>query len=99
MNMFVKLHTQDDERLVAACDEGIIGQTFRGDGIKLTVHEAFYKGESLSEEAFIERLRIATIINLTGNEVVGIAIREGFISTESVIEIGGVKHAQAVLLL
>ncbi|MDO5861842.1 MAG: DUF424 family protein [Thermoplasmata archaeon] len=96
--MYVRIHTHGDERIVAACDEGIIGMTFRGGDAKITVHEEFYRGESLSEEAFVERLRIATIINLVGEETVGIAIREGFISPESVMEIGGVKHAQAVLL-
>lgn len=96
--MFVRIHTHGEERIVAACDEDIVGMTFAGGGAKITVHEDFYVGEPLGEEAFIERLRIATIINLTGNEVVDIAVREGFVSPEAVMEIGGVKHAQAVLL-
>ncbi len=95
----MRLHTHGSDRLVAACDEDIIRETFRGNGAKITVHEEFYKGESLDEEAFIERMRIATILNLTGNGVVEIAIREGFVSADSVMEIGGVKHAQAVVLL
>lgn len=98
MNMFVRLHTHDGERLVAACDEDIIGMTFREGDARLTVHEGFYRGESLDEEAFVERLRIATVVNLTGDGVVGIAIREGLVSPDAVIEIGGVKHAQAVRL-
>ncbi len=74
------------------------GRTF-SDGVRrITVHEDFYVGESLDEEAFVERLKIATIINLTGNEVVAIAIREGFVSPDAVLEIAGVRHAQAVLL-
>lgn len=96
--MFVRIHTHGDERIVAACDEDIIGMTFRGDGTRITVHEAFYRGESMDEEAFVERLRMATIINLVGDGVIGIAIREGLVSPESVMEIGGVRHAQAVLL-
>lgn len=96
--MYVRIHTHGDERIVAACDEDIVGMTFEGNGAKLTVHREFYVGEPLSEEAFIERLKIATIINLTGNGVVGIALREGFVSPDSVMEIGGVRHAQAVTL-
>lgn len=96
--MFVRVHTHGSERIVAACDEGVIGMTFSGGGAKITVHEEFYRGESLDEEAFVERLRMATIINLVGEEVVSIAIREGFVSEDSVLDIGGVKHAQAVLL-
>ncbi len=97
MSMYVRLHTHDSERIVAACDEDIIGQTFRGNGAKITVDERFYKGESLTEDVFIERMRMATILNLTGNEVVAIAIREGFVSEDAVLDIGGVKHAQAVV--
>lgn len=96
--MFVRIHTHGDERIVAACDEDIIGMTFRGDGTRITVHEAFYRGESMDEEAFVERLRMATIINLVGDGVIDIAIREGLVSPDSVLEIGGVRHAQAVLL-
>lgn len=98
MTMYVRIHTHGDERIIAACDEDVIGKTFCEGDACITVHEAFYKGESLPEEAYVERLKIATIINLTGNEVVAIAIREGFVSPESVLEIGGVRHAQAVLM-
>lgn len=98
MNMYVRLHTHGDERIVAACDEDIFGKTFREGQAKITVHEDFYMGESLEEEAFIQRLGIATIINLVGNEVVDLAIREGFVSPDAVMVIGGVKHAQAVLM-
>ncbi len=98
MNMYVRIHTRGDERIVAACDEDIIGMTFSEGKAKITVHEDFYRGESLSEEAFVQRLGIATIINLVGNGVVDIAIREGYVSPGSVLVIGGVKHAQAVLM-
>lgn len=98
MTMYIKIHTHGSERIVAACDEDILGKTFRGDGTKITVHEEFYMGEQADEETLIQRLGLATIINLVGNETVAIAVREGFVSEGSVLDIGGVKHAQAVLL-
>lgn len=94
--MYVKIHIEGDETIVAACDEDVIGKTFRDGVRRITVHEEFYRGDSVPEEAFVERLAFATIINLTGNGVVDIAIREGYVSPEAVLEIGGVKHAQAV---
>lgn len=96
--MYVRIHTRGEERLVAACDEDIVGMTFREGEARLTVHEAFYVGESLDEEAFVERLRMATVINLTGDGVVDVAVREGLVSPDAVMVIGGVKHAQAVRL-
>ena len=42
MNMYVRIHTRGDERIVAACDEDIIGMTFSEGKAKITVHEDFY---------------------------------------------------------
>lgn len=96
--MFVRIHTNGNERILAACDEDIIGMTFSGNGAKFTVSESFYKGESVSEEAFIERMKSVTIMNLAGERAIALAIQEGKVSPESVMDIGGVKHAQVVLL-
>lgn len=96
--MFVRIHTHGNERILAACDEDILGMTFEGDGARIRVSEAFYKGESIPPEAFIERMKSVTIMNLVGEEVVSLAIAEGKVSPECVMEIGGVKHAQVVLL-
>lgn len=96
--MYVRIHTHGDERILAACDEDILGMTFRGDGARITVTEAFYKGESVTPEAFVERMKSVSIMNLVGDEVVSIAISEGHVSAENVMVIGGVKHAQVVIM-
>ncbi len=96
--MFVRMHKHGNETILAACDEDIIGMTFEGDGVRIRVSETFYRGESVSAEAFIERMKSVTIMNLVGEEVVSIAIAEGKVSPDNVMEIGGVKHAQVVLL-
>ena len=96
--MFVRIHTHGNERILAACDEDIIGMTFEGGGARIRVSESFYKGESIPPEAFVERMKSVTIMNLVGEEVVSLAIAEGKVSPECVMEIDGVKHAQVVLL-
>ena len=96
--MFVRIHTHGNERILAACDEDIIGMTFEGGGARIKVSESFYRGESIPAEAFIERMKSVTIMNLVGEEVIAIAIAEGKVSPDNVMEIGGVKHAQVVLL-
>jgi len=93
-----KIHTHEKDRILAACDEEILGMTFRGDGVKIKVSEIFYGGESVPEEVFIERTKSVTIMNLVGNRVVDRAIKEGLVSEESVIIIGEVKHAQTVIM-
>lgn len=94
----VKVHPHEKERMVAACDSDLLGTTIDGGKVRLEVSEAFYGGEELDEEGLVQRLGMATIINLIGNDVVDVAIREGFVLPELVMEIGGVKHAQAVLM-
>ena len=88
--MFVRIHTHGNER--------ILGMTFEGGGAKIRVSESFYRGESISPEAFVERMKSVTIMNLVGEEVIALAIAEGKVSPDNVMEIGGVKHAQVVLL-
>ena len=39
-----------------------------------------------------------SIMNLVGNRVVERAIAEGIVDSDNVIEIGGVKHAQVVIM-
>ena len=95
--MYVRIHTHGNERILAACYEDVLGMTFEGDGARITVSEGFYRGESISEEAFVERMKSVTIMNLVGERAVALAISEGKVSPDSVIEIGGVKHAQVVL--
>lgn len=96
--IFCRIHTHEKERILAACDEEIIGMTFRGNDIKITVSETFYRGECISEDIFVERTKSVTIMNLVGNRVVERAIKEGLVSEDNVIEIGEVKHAQVVMM-
>ena len=96
--MFVKIHRDEREIILAACDEELVGRTFRSEGARLDVSEIFYKGESVGREVLVERMKSATIMNLVGEEVVAIAIEQGYATESSVIEIDGIRHLQVVLM-
>jgi len=96
--MYVKIHIHERDTILAACDEELVGQTFRGDGMKLDVSEVFYKGESVSRDVLAHRMKGVSIMNLVGDETVAVAIEEGYATEDSVIEIGGVRHVQVVLM-
>ena len=81
---------------MAACDEELLGRTFAGDGMRLKVSETFYKGELVTEDTFRERMKSVTMMNLAGERTVTIAQAAGHAS--EVLVIGGVKHAQAVIM-
>jgi len=95
----IKLYRQGRELVVAACDADIIGQTFRSNDLKIHVSEGFYKGDSGDEDMLVNRLAMATIVNLVGRKTVDIAIRHGFVDPDCVLMIGGVPHAQMARMI
>ncbi|MBQ5397673.1 MAG: DUF424 family protein, partial [Candidatus Methanomethylophilus sp.] len=61
-----------------------------------TVAEPFYKGVLAEEEFILDNIGQFTILNIVGNRIVELALREGLISGARILTIGEVKHAQAV---
>ena len=96
--IYVKIHRATDDIILAACDEEVLGKTFAGGEARITVSERFYNGELVPEEAFIQRMESASIMNLVGERVIALAVERGHVSEDCIIEIGGVKHAQVVKL-
>ncbi|MDR0334558.1 MAG: DUF424 family protein [Methanomassiliicoccaceae archaeon] len=96
--IYVKIHVRGSERLLAACDEDLLGKIFADGEMRLKVSETFYGGELVSEDTFRERTRSVTVMNLVGERAVTIAQTMGHISEDATIVIGGVKHAQAVIM-
>ena len=94
--IYVRIHKAPNDIILAACDEEVLGKTFTGDDMKITVSETFYNGELVSEEVFVEHMKGASIMNLVGERTIALAIENGHVLEENVIDIGGVKHAQVV---
>lgn len=84
----------DQGLLVTVCDSGIIGETFEDGEVSLTVTEDFYGGDSVDSGTVIESLERASVANLVGTETVALAIEEGFVKEDRVLEIDGTRHAQ-----
>jgi len=82
------------EKVVAICDEDIVGKRFEEGDKCIEVSERFYKDEKVSEEDVEIVLKQEGNINLVGNKVINLAIKLGVINSNDVIEIQGVKHAQ-----
>jgi len=92
--IYVKIYRTQGEVLLAACDEELLGKTFREGELKLEVKERFYKGELMEEDALEHLLEEATIANLTGERCVSKAIELGYVDENRVLYIEGVPHAQ-----
>lgn len=96
--MYVSVYRKEDEVLVAACDREILGKKFTEGDLHLNVSADFYEGSLESLEKLGTLLSQASIANLTGNRVVEHAIGLGFIEEEHVLQVGGIKHAQFILI-
>lgn len=94
-----KIHTSGNDVLVAACDKEILGKTFFEGDIQLEVKESFYSRGVAPMDELSSVLSGATIANLVGNRVVESAVSAGLIDAGGVLVVGGVKHAQFVVML
>jgi hypothetical protein len=96
--VYLKTYTTEKGSMVACCDEGLIGKTFREGRLRLSLETGFY-GNSLTPLAeAIVVLETADILNLVGPEIVAAAVERGLVHPQAVIRIGGVPHAQVMKL-
>lgn len=85
-----------DEVVLAACDPHVLGKRFEEGEFHIEVRKEFYLEKYVNESSFRKALRIATVINLVGENVINIAINEGIVEKDNIIWIEGIPHAQAV---
>lgn len=93
--MFYKTHESRAGIILAVCDEDICGKTL---GKSFFVNPRFYKDKKGNKKKIIKLLRASYSANLIGKEAVECGIEAGAVDKENVIEIGGVPHAQVLLM-
>ncbi|MFB6070656.1 MAG: DUF424 domain-containing protein [Halanaeroarchaeum sp.] len=92
--MIVTERRTDQGLLVTVCDSDVLGETFEEGDVSLTVTEDFYGGEPRDEEDVVESLGRASVANLVGREVVELALDEGYVEEDNVLDIDSTLHAQ-----
>jgi hypothetical protein len=95
--IYLNVRRSGGEVLVAACDKEVLGLSFSSGKLCIEVSRSFYCGQLVDIRELRAALNEASIANLTGNNVVSAAVAEGFIDRKTVLDIGGVKHAQFVV--
>lgn len=91
---YTKIHRKGESAVLAVCDSDSHNKTFEEGGIRLFVDPSFYGRKETGEEELIKLLKDIGIINLAGKGCVDLAISEGHVDAESVLDIGGCLHAQ-----
>ena len=94
----LRVHERNGDVVVAACDYDILGEEYCEGKLVLSVPRSFYGDESVSMDTLNDFLPKATIANLSGNRVVEHAMELGYIERDSILEVGGIKHAQLILI-
>lgn len=94
--MYVKIHKDGGFKVLAICDEDLIGKTLDDGKICIEVSERFYKGHKESDKEVIKLMKIAENINMIGKKCVKLALDNGIIDKESLIIVKGVPHAQVI---
>lgn len=96
--MILSERRTDRGLLVTACDPDVLGETFEDGSVSIEVTEDFYGGEPVESDTVVDALSRATIANLVGTDVVELAIEEGFVDEERVLEVETTLHAQYLRL-
>jgi hypothetical protein len=73
-----------------------LGKNLEENDINFYVSDGFYH-EDVCDEVYIKKLiKIATIINAVGENIINLLINEKVIETDKIIRIDGVPHAQVI---
>ena len=89
--IYFKEHSTPKGMVLAACDSELLNKVLEEKQLSISVNDSFYGSKKIQEEEFASLLNKHDNINLVGNKVVEIAIKEGKVKNYSVIQ--GVKIA------
>jgi len=85
-------------RLVSVCDADVLGESFENGEVSLTVDPAFYDGPAAEPQTVVDSLAGCDVANLVGTRAVGLAVEQGLVEADNVLEFDGTRHAQLLWL-
>lgn len=94
---FYKVHRAGKKTMLAVCDSELLGKKFEDGRLVLDIKKEFYGGKEIGNDV-IDIFHSADIINIVGDEIIKLAIKNKWISKERIIKIKGIPHAQIFLL-
>lgn len=83
-------------KVVAICDNDLIGKEFEEGELYLKISESFYNGESKTIEEVEEIMINEDNLNLVGEKTIKIALNLKLINEKNIIKVQGVPHAQII---
>jgi uncharacterized protein len=96
--MIIKVHSADGKKMVAVCDEELLGKKFKEGEFQIDLTGSFYRGEKTDEKELDEMVKNAYLADFVGKKSVEYAQRKGLATDEGVMKIDGIPHAQIFML-
>jgi len=84
-SFFIKVIKQSRERLVAACDEEIMGVELLSHGVKIKASKFFYGVELVSADELLDEVKKSTSVNVIGTRAVNLLIENRIIHEEAIL--------------
>ncbi len=81
----VKIHQSSSGKIVAICDESLVGKVLMFGDTRIDVSHEFYCEKVCDIEEIFILFQEATCLNLLGENIVSLAIQHGLVHEESVI--------------
>jgi len=94
--MFVKVHELNGRKVVAICDEDLIGKKFTDKNLQINVSETFYHGEKKTDEEVLKLMNDSPNLNLVGMRTIKLALEGNIIKKGDILKIKKVPHAQVI---
>lgn len=89
-----RLYRFENDVLLAATDEELIGRSLSRGEVEVHITEQFYGDEQADQGELRDLLDRCTVANLMGERCVALAAELGFVDAENVVELEDVPHAQ-----
>ncbi len=93
-----KLYRFENDLLLAASDEDLIGRSVTQGDIVVHISEQFYGTEQADQGELRGLLARCTVANLMGERCVKLAKTLGLVSDENIVRLEGVPHAQLAVM-
>lgn len=94
MKYYIKLHKKGENAITAICDEELIGKRFEEGSMQLEISERFYNGRLIGDAAAAEGMNNARILNITGKNIINLALKKGIIKKSSILKVQKIPHAE-----
>ncbi len=90
--MYVKVHSREHKKVIAICDENLIGKTFEERDKQLKISKRFYKGNIKGEEEVLDLIKTGDNLNIVGEKSVKLALKSKIVLKSNVRRIKSIPY-------